>query len=104
MSAVCAQPPTSTFGTSAAFVPSSHRLHEQLVHAFVTSRLDMGNALLSGITQAQLSRLQRFQNCAARLVTRTNRAEHIAPVLEQFHWLPVKQGVIFKILLQVYLS
>ena len=77
---------------------------EQLVHAFVTSRLDMGNALLSGVTQAQLSRLQRVQNCAARLVTRTNRAEHITPVLEQLHWLPVKQRVIFKILLQVYRS
>ena len=77
---------------------------EQLVHAFVTSRLDMGNALLSGVTQAQLSRLQRVQNCAARLVTRTSRAEHITPVLEQLHWLPVKQRVIFKILLQVYRS
>ena len=32
---------------------------EQLIHAFVTSRLDMGTAVLSGVTQAQLSsRLQ----------------------------------------------
>ena len=77
---------------------------EQLVHAFVTSRLDMGNAVLSGVMQAQLSRLQRVQNCAAHLVTRTNRAERITPVLEQLHWLPVKQRVIFKILLQVYRS
>jgi len=75
---------------------------EQLIHAFVTSRLDMGNALLYGVAQAQLGRLQRVQNSAARLLTRTSRAEHITPVLEQLHWLPVKQRVVFKILLQVY--
>ena len=33
---------------------------ERLVHAFVTSRLDMGNALFYGITRRQLQRLQRI--------------------------------------------
>ena len=40
---------------------------EQLVHAFITSRLNMGNALLSGVMQAQLSWLQRVQNCAQHI-------------------------------------
>ena len=40
-----------------------------LVHAFVTSRLDMGNALFYGMTRGQLQRLQRIQNSAVRLVT-----------------------------------
>ena len=48
----------------------------------------MGNALLSGVTPAQLSLLQRVQNCAAGLVTRTNRAEHITPVLNNFTGCP----------------
>ncbi len=75
---------------------------ECLVHAFVTSRLDMGNALLYGIRQDQLQRLQRIQNSAARLVTRTDRRHHISPVLKQLHWLPVEQRVRYKLLLQVY--
>ena len=77
---------------------------EQLLHALITSRLDAANALLYGVAQARLSRLQRVQNCAARLVTWNRRAEHVTLVLEQLHWLPVKQRVIFKILLQVYRS
>lgn len=80
----------------------SWRTTEQLVHAFVSSRLDMGNALLFGISQTQLSRLQRIQNSAARLVTQTRRCDHITPVLRELHWLPVKWRIEFKILLQVY--
>ncbi len=75
---------------------------ERLVHAFVTSRLDMCNALLFGITHAQLGRLQRIQNCAARLVAKAGRAEHVSPIIQQLHWLPVKQRIIYKVLLQVY--
>ena len=45
------------------------------------SELDLGNALLFSISFALVSRLQRDQNSAARLVTRTRRREHITPVL-----------------------
>ena len=44
---------------------------ECLVHAFVTSRLDMRNALLYGIIEEQFGRLQRIQNFTAHLVTKT---------------------------------
>ena len=40
-----------------------------LVHALVTSRLDYGNALLYGLPQRALQRLQKLQNCAAPLIT-----------------------------------
>ena len=60
-----------------------------LVHALVTSRLDYANALLHGLPQRALQRLQKAQNCAARLITRTRKYEHITPVLQRLHWLPV---------------
>ena len=55
------------------------------VHAYVTSRLDNGNALLCGLTQTLLSTVQRVQNAAARLVCLTGRREHITPVLQELH-------------------
>ena len=42
--------------------------------------------------------LQRMQNCAARLLTRTRRSEHITPLLFQLHWLPVCLRSHYKIL------
>ena len=74
----------------------SDRVAEQLVHAFVTARLDNGNSLLLGITKTQLARLQRVQNLAARIVTRTRRREHITPVLHSLHRLPVSYRIQYK--------
>ena len=39
-----------------------------LVHALVTSRIDLCNSLWYGLPQTQLSKLQRVQNTAARLI------------------------------------
>ena len=70
---------------------------ERLIHAFVTSRLDNGNALLYGLPDYQIARLQRVHNTAARVLTLTKKYEHITPILRELHWLPVKQRIIFKI-------
>ena len=73
-----------------------------LVNALVTSRLDYGNVLLHGASSSVISQLQRVQNSAARIITRTPKSSHITPVLQHLHWLPVDQRIRFKVLLHAY--
>jgi len=73
-----------------------------LVQAFIHCRLDYCNSLLAGVADVHLKRLQSAQNSAARLVSRARRDEHISPVLDRLHWLPVRQHIKFKIRVLVW--
>ena len=73
-----------------------------VVHAFITARIDYCNSLLVGLPDASISRLQRIQNIAARLVVGAHKHDHITPILHQLHWLPVKYRIDFKVLLLTY--
>ncbi len=75
---------------------------EIVIHAFISSRLDYCNALYLGVSQSLISKLQLVQNAAARLLTSTKKREHITPVLEKLHWLPVKYRIQYKVLLYVF--
>ena len=68
-----------------------------LVCAFVLSRLDYCNALLSGSPSHLINKLQRVQNHAARLIYRSSKFNHVTPLLCSLHWLPVKQRISYKI-------
>ena len=72
------------------------------VRSLVLSRLDYGNSLLGGISSSSVKRLQKLQNRATCLILRVNRRTGAGPLLRELHWLPVQQGINFKILLHVY--
>ena len=75
---------------------------EKLVHAFITAHLDYCTSVLIGISTKALDKLQLLQNLAARVVTRTQKYDHIMPILKALHWLPVKKRIKYKVLILAY--
>ena len=55
------------------------------VRALITSKLDYANSILLGLSAADVNRLQRIQNRAAKLVFKAKRRYHVSPYLQQLH-------------------
>ena len=68
----------------------------------LSSRIDYCNSLLYGIPECAIKKLQRVQNLAARVVTRSSKYSSITPTLKKLHWLPVKYRIIFKVVLLTF--
>ncbi|KAL8578691.1 hypothetical protein ACOMHN_045680 [Nucella lapillus] len=67
-----------------------------LVSSLVISRLDYCNSLLAGVTLDLLNKIQKVQNCAARLICRLSKRDHITPFLRN-HWLPISTRIDYKV-------
>ena len=55
------------------------------------------NSVLAGLPLKQISRLQRVQNNAAKLVLRKSKYEHVTQLLQELHWLLIKFRPQYKI-------
>jgi len=77
-------------------------IFDTVVYGFLTPRTGYCYSLLYGISDCNINRLQRIQNSAARIMTNTRKYDHITPILQKLHWLPVRKCVHFKILLITY--
>ena len=75
---------------------------ERLIHAYISSKLDVNNALLYGLPDYLIKKLQRLQNAAARMVMQAPKHCHITPILKDLHWLSIRSRMHFKVLLTVY--
>ena len=63
---------------------------QQLVLAFILSRLDYCNSLLSCLPWSTVQPLQHVMNAAARVIMNWSLRNHVKPELKQLHWLPVQ--------------
>ena len=69
----------------------------QLVSTLILSRLDYWNPTLSGFPSSSLNRLQKVQNNASWLVLRKRKSDHVTPLQDKLHWLPVEARIHNKI-------
>ena len=74
----------------------------QVIHAFITSKLDYCNSLFYNLPGKSVHRLKKIQNTAVRIITRCNPQDNITPHLKSLHWLPVHLRIEFKILLLTF--
>ena len=66
------------------------------------SRVDCCITLLVGQSAAALRGLQLAQNYTARLAMGLRRCDHVTPALEALYWLPIHQGVSYKLMCLLY--
>ncbi len=65
----------------------------------ISSKLDYWALLFYGLPKYLIQRLQHVLNTAARIVTLSMKHEHISPIPNMLHCLPVEQRIHFKLIL-----
>ena len=73
-----------------------------LASSFILSRLDYCNSLFKNINKEQISKLQKLQNFAAKVILRKSIRDHVTPCLIHLHWLPVQYRIDFKLAVLVF--
>ena len=57
----------------------------------VFSKLFYCSSVRSGTSAGHISKLQRTQNFAARIINGAKKLDHVTPILKTLGWLPVKK-------------
>jgi len=83
-------------------VSDDQSVFQTLVVALVLTRLDYGNATLSGFPAYPLNHLQSALSASARSIAGLHRLAHVTDDLAGFHWLRAAERIKFKLAAIVY--
>ena len=79
------------------YLPTTTKEH--VINVLITSRIDYCNSRLYNTSANNVSRLQRMNSAAARLILCRPRTDRTTPLLRKLHWLPVARRIQYKMLL-----
>ena len=73
-----------------------------LACSIVASRLDYCNSVLYGVTDANITKLQRVLKSLARVVCKASYNAPSNGLLHELHWLPIRQRILYKVATVTY--
>jgi len=82
---------------SSTIAETSDDIAKTIAYSIVMSKLDYCNSLLYGAPKTTVDKLERVQNVLARVVTQSGSRSSAIPLLQQLHWLPVKERITYKL-------
>ena len=77
---------------------------ENVITGLCLSHLDYFNAILNGLLDCSIKKLQRIQNIAAKLVLNKGKYDSVTESMKELHWLPVEARIRYKLLTLVHKS
>ena len=66
------------------------------------SHLDYANAILYGLPDVDINKLQCIQTMCAKLVLNHKRSDSATEALKELHWIPIRLRITFKLLMVVH--
>ena len=72
------------------------------VLAMVISHLDYANAIMVGLSEKHIGKLERVQNVAEKVMLKRGKYTSSKASLQSLHWLPIRSRINFKIAVLVY--
>ena len=67
-----------------------------IIRSIVFSKLYYCSSVWANITASNISKLQAVQNFAARIIMKSRKFDHITPLLNELHWIPVKLHLLYR--------
>ena len=75
---------------------------QTLLLGLCISHLDYTNAILYGLPDVDIDKLQRIQTMCAKLVLNRKKSDSATEALKELHWIPVRLRITFKLLMVIH--
>ena len=70
--------------------------------ALCISHIDYANAILFGVPDVTIGKMQHVQNMCAKLVLSIGKYKSNSHAVRRLHWLPIKSRIVLKIITVVH--
>ena len=73
-----------------------------IINTLVISKLYYCSSIWSNMSAGNITKLQKVQNIAVRIITNMRKFDHSTPALHKIKWLPVKEHLLYRDAIMTY--